>query len=428
MLEAQMMQFKDHVFSSRLAGAVGNVIEWYDFALFGYFASIIAPQFFPSDNPTTSLLSTWGVFASGFLMRPLGAAVFGRIGDRIGRRRVLYLSAILMSLPTFSLGILPTYAYMGVLAPILFVLIRLLQGFSVGGEFTGSVTYMVESASQDRRGLAGSWANVGSMTGILVGSGAVSLVTSFLSEQSANAWGWRVPFLFGGLLGAFSLLMVRRLHEIHIKKRDEKHAARSPLKEALTRDIRRSIKAVLFVSGYGVVFYIPLVYLPTYMNKYTGMALDTAMQINTLATIVLVFFIPLAALASDRIVRRKTILVAGFLLLAALSYPLFILLQHNRIFLAGLAQILFGVFIAIPLGTAPAMLVELFPTDDRLTGYSLSYNIGAGVVGGTTPLMATWLISTTGNPFAPCFYLMGWAVICFVALGLMRDRSREPLM
>jgi MHS family proline/betaine transporter-like MFS transporter len=266
------------------------------------------------------------------------------------------------------------------------------------------------------------------MIGILAGSGAVSVVTTFLPEQSTNAWGWRVPFLFGGLLGIFSLLMVRRLHEIHIKKRDEKHAARSPLREALTRDIGRSIKAVLFVSGYGVIFYIPLVYLPTYMHKYTGMALDAAMRINTLGTIVLVFFIPLAAVASDRIVRRKTILAGGFLLFAALSYPLFMLLQHNRALFAIIVQLVFGVLIAIPLGTAPAMLVELFPTDDRLTGYSLAYNIGAGVVGGTTPLMATWLISTTGNAFAPCFYLIGWAAICFVALGLMRDRSREPLM
>lgn len=419
---------KQHASSSRLAGTVGNIIEWYDFALFGYFASIIAPLFFPTGNTTSSVLSTWAVFAGGFLMRPVGASVFGYIGDRIGRRKVLFLSAILMALPTFSLGVLPTHNQIGIWAAILLIAVRLVQGFSVGGEFTGSVTYMVETAPKDRRGLAGSWANVGSMSGILLGSGVATLVTSLLTHDEVISWGWRIPFLFGGILGIISLFMVRRLHEVHITKRDEKHAECSPLKEALTRDVRRTIKSILFVSGYGVVFYIPLVYLPTYVNEYAGISLSTAMKINTVATIILLLFIPLIAFVSDRFIRRKTILVIGFLIMASLSYPLFLLLRHDTPFSAGLVQIVFGLLIAIPLGTAPAMLVELFPTDDRLTAYSLSYNIGSGVIGGTTPFMATWLIDITGSSLAPCFYLVGWSIISFVALALMHDRSREPLI
>lgn len=423
-----LVNIRKHASSSRLAGTIGNVIEWYDFALFGYFAPIIAPLFFPAGDATSSVLSTWAVFAGGFLMRPVGASVFGYIGDRIGRRKVLYLSVILMALPTFCLGIVPTHDQIGVWAAILLVAIRLVQGFSVGGEFTGSVTYMVETAPQDRRGLAGSWANVGSMSGILLGSAVATLVTSLLPEHTVNSWGWRTPFLVGGLLGITCIFMVRKLHEVHIQKRDEKHATRSPVKEALTRDVRRTIKAIFFVSGYGVVFYIPLIYLPTYVNKYAGISLGTAMQINTAATIILLFFIPLIALVSDWFVRRKTILVGGFLAMAAISYPLFLLLRHDSPVLVGMAQVIFGLLIAIPLSTAPAMLVELFPTDDRLTAYSLSYNIGSAVVGGTTPFMATWLISVTGSSLAPCFYLVGWALISFAALAIMRDRSREPLM
>ncbi len=423
-----LTHMRQHASSSRVAGAIGNVIEWYDFALFGYFAPIIAPFFFPAGNAATSIMATWAVFAGGFLMRPLGASVFGYIGDRVGRRRVLYLSAILMALPTLCLGVLPTHDQIGIWAAVLLVTIRLVQGFSVGGEFTGSVTYMVETAPKDRRGLAGSWANVGSMTGILLGSGVAALVTSLLSQDTVDSWGWRIPFLVGGILGILGIFMVRGLHEIHIQKRDEKHATRSPLKEALSRDVRRTLEAIFFVSGYGVVFYIPLVYLPTYVSTYTGISLHTAMQINTAATVTLIFFIPLIALASDRFIRRKTILVAGFLVMAAASYPLFLLLQHDSPVLVGVAQVAFGLLIAIPLGTAPAMLVELFPTDDRLTGYSLSYNIGAGVVGGTTPFMSTWLINVTGISLAPCLYLAGWAIISFVALILMPDRSREPLL
>jgi MHS family proline/betaine transporter-like MFS transporter len=333
-----------------------------------------------------------------------------------------------MALPTFCLGVLPTHEQVGIWAAVLLVAVRLIQGFSVGGEFTGSVTYMVETAPQGRRGLAGSWANVGSMSGILLGSGVATMVTSLLAHDAVVSWGWRIPFLFGGILGIIALFMVRRLHEVHIAKRDEKHQARSPLKEALTVDARRTTLSILFVAGYGVAFYIPLVYLPTYVNEYAGISLSSAMKINTIATVILLLFIPIMALVSDRFIRRKKILVAGFIALTVLSYPLFLILRHDSLFLVSFAQIIFGLLIAIPLGTAPAMLVELFPNDDRLTAYSLSYNIGSGVIGGTTPFIATWLIDITGSSLAPCFYLVGWSVVAFIALALMRDRSREPLI
>lgn len=195
-----------------MAGFIGNVVEWYDFALYGYLAGVIAPVFFPTENPTAGLIATYGIFAAGFLMRPLGAAVFGWFGDRYGRARTMQISVAMMALPTLLLGLLPTYAQVGMVAPVLLVLIRLLQGLSVGGEFSSSATYLVETAPDGRRGLTGSWANIGSMSGSLLGVGAAALVTSLFDPETLANWAWRLPFLGGALLGMTAILMRRNLH------------------------------------------------------------------------------------------------------------------------------------------------------------------------------------------------------------------------
>src|SRR6056297_3237734 len=196
-----------------MAGFIGNVVEWYDFALYGYLAGVIAPVFFPTEDPTAGLIATYGIFAAGFLMRPLGAAVFGWFGDRYGRARTMQISVAMMALPTLLLGLLPTYAQVGMLAPILLILIRLLQGLSVGGEFSSSATYLVETAPEGRRGVTGSWANIGSMTGSLLGVGAAALVTNLFDADTLSDWAWRLPFLAGALLGTVAILTRRNLHE-----------------------------------------------------------------------------------------------------------------------------------------------------------------------------------------------------------------------
>jgi len=411
-----------------VAGLIGNVMEWYDFALFGYFVPFISASFFSNSDTTGSLLATWAVFAGGFLMRPLGGAVFGHIGDRIGRRRVLVLSVILMAVPTFVLGALPTYAQIGIAASLLLVAVRMVQGLSVGGEFSGSVTYMVETARPERRGLAGSWANVGSTAGLLLGSGAATAVTSLSSAHFAETWGWRIPFMVGLLLGIFALTQVRKLHEDHIAHRDQRQQTRSPLKEAFTKDRKRSFLALTFTAGYGATFYIPLVYLPDYIQQNTSMSLHDAMQINTIATAMILALIPVSGWVTDRFIRRTHFLAIGFFLLAALAYPMFRLVQSGDYAQVFAAQMVFALLITFPLGAAPALLVELFPSDDRLTGYSIAFNIGIGVVGGTTPMIATWLIDTTSDISTPAFYLSALATVAVVSLLVMSDRSREPLL
>jgi MFS transporter, MHS family, proline/betaine transporter len=418
-----------HTLSSRTAGVIGNVMEWYDFALFGYFAPIIANHFFPAANSLTSLLQTYGVFAAGFLMRPLGAVVFGYIGDRFGRSRALVLSVIMMGAPTFCLGLLPSYDSIGLWAPTLLVVIRLVQGLSVGGEFSSSVTYMVETAPHGRRGYAGSWANFGSMSGTLLGSGTAAAFATVLSTASLHSWGWRVPFLLGILLAAFALYMRRNLpHTQLFKEHVKNHTDDNPLHEALTRNLKQTGLAVLFASGYGVFFYIPLVYLPSYADAVTNVPLALALRINTLGTVLMLPLIPLIAIASDRWVRRKYLLLGAFGTMALAAYPVFVALARGQsgALLAG--QLLFAVLVAFSVAIAPAMFVEMFPTEDRLTGYSLAFNIGLGLVGGTAPMIATWLIEATGMPAAPGLYLAGLSLVSVAALVLMRDRSREPLL
>jgi len=411
-----------------LAGFIGNVVEWYDFALYGYMAGIISGLFFPGDDSTASLIATYGVFAAGFLMRPLGSAVFGWMGDTIGRSQTMLVSVIMMALPTFLLGCLPTYESVGVWAAVLLVLIRLVQGLSVGGEFSSSVTYMVETADRDRRGFAGSWANIGSMTGMLLGSGVAALVTTALSSASVSDWGWRLPFLFGGLIGGTSIVLRMRLPQSeHFNKHHSDRCKTSPLLQAFTTNRREMIQAILFASAYGVIFYIPVVYMPEWLHSQGGMARDLALQINTAATAFLLVLIPIAGWVSDRYVRRTHFIGGAMLVLALIAMPLFLWFAGTGFSGAVIAQFSFAALLAVPLGTAPAMFVELFPASDRLSGYSVAYNLGLGVIGGATPMFATWLIQFSGSATAPAAWL---AIVALVAFGVMlwiHDRSREPL-
>jgi MHS family proline/betaine transporter-like MFS transporter len=287
---------------------------------------------------------------------------------------------------------------------------------------------MVETASPGWRGYAGSWANFGSLSGTLLGSGTAAAFATVLPAAILHTWGWRVPFLLGILLAGFALYMRRNLQDTPLFKEHERcHVDDNPLHEALTRNLKQTVLAVLFASGYGVFFYIPLVYLPSYADAVTNIDLARALQINALGTAFMLPLIPLVALLSDRWVRRKYLLIAAFAVVAIVAYPVFVALAGGEAGMLLTGQLLFAVLVAFPVGIAPAMFVEMFPTEDRLTGYSLAFNIGLGLVGGTAPMIATWLIEATGNPAAPGLYLAGLSLVSVTALLFMRDRSREPL-
>lgn len=415
-------------YTAVVAGFIGNVVEWYDFALYGYMAGILARLFFPEGNQLAALIATYGVFAAGFIMRPLGSGLFGWLGDTVGRSRTMLISVSMMALPTLLLGCLPVYDDAGLLAPALLVLVRLVQGLSVGGEFSSSVTYLVETAPDNRRGFAGSWANTGSIVGMLLGSGAAAVATTFFVDETLFDWGWRVPFLLGGLLGAVSIMMRRHLPRSgHFLRHHAERPDTSPLLQAFTTNRREMIQGTLFAAAYGVLFYIPLVYLPEWLHQSSGMPLAESLQINTGATALLLVLIPVSGWVGDHLVRRTHFIAYAMGGMVLVSWPLYSWLTGPGLIGPLIAQCLLVILIAVPLGSAPAMFAELFPSEDRLSGYSVAYNLGLGVVGGLTPMMATWLIDLTGSNAAPSGLLAAMGLAAVGVLLTIRDRSREPL-
>ncbi|MEC3860396.1 MFS transporter [Mesobacterium sp. TK19101] len=413
-----------------VAGFAGNVVEWYDFALYGYLAGVIAPVFFPSDDPTAGLIATYGIFAAGFLMRPLGAAVFGWFGDRYGRARTMQISVALMALPTLLLGVLPTYAQVGVLAPVLLVMVRLLQGLSVGGEFSSSATYLVETAPEGKRGLTGSWANIGSMTGSLLGVGAAALVTSAFDAQALADWAWRLPFLGGAVLGLSAIALRRNLHASeHFEEHSAGREDTSPLLQAFTTNRHETLLAMAFAASYGTCYYIAFVYLPEWLVSQGLMARDAALGINTAMTVLVIPLMPLFAIVGDRLLPRRTWIALAVGGVAMVAWPLhqWMLSSGGSLASVVVAHAVTFALLSVPLGSAPALFVEMFPQEDRLSGYSVAFNIGVGVFGGLTPMIATSLIAATGLAVAPAVYMALAGLLAVVVLSQVPDRSRAPL-
>jgi MFS transporter, MHS family, proline/betaine transporter len=412
-----------------LAGAVGNLLEWYDFGLYGLLAPVLASLFFPGHDRIASLLAVYGGFAGGFAMRPIGAAVLGHLADRVGRRFVLVLSVVLMGVSTVAVGLLPTYATVGVLAPILLIVIRLFQGFSVGGEFVDSVTYLVEAAP-DRRGFAGSFANLGSTAGMLLGAGAAAALTSFANSPTIAAWAWRMPFLLGGVIASAAYLLRLHLPETYVSKRIAEagqNTEQSPLRQAIRKQPGILLATLLFTSGYGIANYITMVLLPTYAREITHIADQQALRINAAGQALALFIVPLAGWCSDHLWRRRTMLAVAFAVEAAFAWRAFLLVDHHGV--AGLwaAQMVFAFLLAMVMGTAPAMLSEQFEPEYRVSAHAVAFNIGIGIFGGTAPMVSMGLIKLTGNRMAPAAYLIVAAVTAAVSASVLHDRSREKL-
>ncbi|MBI3951635.1 MAG: MHS family MFS transporter [Acidobacteria bacterium] len=411
-----------------IAGVIGNLIEWYDFALYGYFAPVLAKLFFPSKDPAVSLISTFGVFATGFLMRPVGGAIFGHFGDKVGRRKALSASVFLMAIATTSIGLLPTYTQVGVVATILLTLMRLLQGLSAGGQFTGSISLLVEHAPESRRGFIGSWTTFSGVGGMLLGSGTGALVASIMSDEALQIWGWRIPFLLGILTGVIGLYLRFGIEETPGFKALEEsgNVAQSPLKEAL-QHLRKEILIGIGANWLNAAgFYTVFVYNTTYLSTVVKLPLSTALMVNTISMIFLIASIPIMGGLSDR-VGRKPILISGCLGVAVLAYPLFHLLSQGT-FLHGLAaQLGFVIPISMLQGTIPTTMVEIFPTRARYSALSIAYNIAFAVFGGTAPLVATKLISATKNNLSPSFSLIISAVISLLVIARIKETYKESL-
>lgn len=410
-----------------LAGAIGNVLEWYDFALFGYFAPVLSVLFFPASDPSLSLIATFSVFAVGFLARPLGALCFGYWGDTRGRRSALSWSVILMAIPTCLLGLLPTYAQIGLLAPIALTLLRFIQGFSVGGEFTGSVTFLIEHAARNERGYIGSWAGFSAQIGALSGSGIGAVASASFSQETLHDWGWRIPFLAGSVIALVGWYLRRHLPESPAFERLQERGVVSPtpIRDFASQNRAPLLQVVGLVLLHGVGFYIFFVYLPTYVTKVSNLPMQTALTINTVCMAVMAILIPFMGKLADR-VGPRWVLAAGAVSLALSTVPFFSLFSSGNVVSVAMAQLIITVFVAAYMGPFFAIVAILFPVAHRYTGLSISYNMASALFGGTAPLVATMIFERSGSPLAPGWYVSLCAVISFLVLMTIRNEAQEP--
>jgi MFS family permease len=410
-----------------VAGSLGNLVEWYEYALYGYMAPIVAALFFPIGDGVAGLLATFSLFALAFFLRPVGAAIFGRFADRSGRRPVLVLVIGLMSAATALIGLLPTYAQIGVWAPLLLTVLRVVQGLAAGGEFGGAVTLMVEYAPPGRRGLYGSWSFFTTVIGFVFGAGMATVLISVMSDEALVSWGWRIGFLLAAPMGLIALYLRLRVDETPRFRKITRLDAPAVGTPAPTTDLPRGrlLRQVLTTVGIVVVYsctgYTFMVLMPTYLSKTLGMPLEQSYLLTLINGTVAGIVVPFAGSWSDRI-GRKPVMLVGTVGTILLSYPLFAMLKNG--FAAALvALIVAGVLIGLVGGPLPALLSERFPTRSRVTGVSLAYALSVAIFGGTAPFIITALVAATGNSLAAAYYTIACSLITLLTLLLMRQRA-----
>lgn len=412
-----------------LSGMIGNGLEWYDFALYGQMAALIGAQFFPQSDPAAQLLASYGAFAAGFLARPFGGILFGWIGDRLGRRRALSLSVLLMAAATGAIGLMPTHAHIGLFAPLLLVLVRVLQGLSIGGEFSGAIAYMVEHAPPEKRGIIGSMAMASLVIGFLTGSLVATGFSWAMSAEAFESWGWRVPFIMGIGIGLVGFYIRSHCEESPVYERARKEGTLSsaPVREAFTLHWLPLLRAIGVYFLVTMPFYMVSIYFITFNKQQLGMPFTSALALNTAGMAIMLLAVPLSALLSDRMGRKKVLLgvALGFLLI---SYPLFSLFTPEALTWVVGAQLVFAVWVGLMIGPVPAFLAELFPTRVRTTGMAIAYNIAAAAFGGTAPIVSLWLITTFHSTAALAYYIMLAAVCGMLALLGYRDRYKDALI
>ena len=411
-------------FRTAVAGLIGNVLEWFDFAVYGYFASDIGRQFFPGSSQTAQQLLAFAVFALGFFARPAGSLVLGMVGDRIGRRALLTLSIALMGGATLLIGLLPSYDQIGVAAPLLLVLLRVVQGLSLGGEFTGSMVYTTELASPVWRGLVSSSTAAGTTIGFILGSGSAWLVNVSLGTSQASAWGWRIPFVASTAFCVIGWLLRRGIHE---SAEGAKAAqSRPPLLASLIADWRPIVQTFGIVAMTNAAYYLTFTFAVERRKKLAGDGGEVFLLANTASLLVVLFCKPLGGWLSDKIGRRRLMMALTAVTMASIYVALRAMLYGSpRGFIGG--QLLMALPLGMALGLQGAMVVEIFPLRTRVTSMSVAYSITLALAGGTAPLVAAWLTDRFGQPLAPAYYIMLYGAIGLALMAPMKETNRRRL-
>ncbi|MCD2155733.1 MFS transporter [Rhodococcus cerastii] len=416
------------------ATMLGNAMEWFDFGVYAYLATTIGKVFFPDASGSAQLLSTFAIFAAAFIVRPLGGLFFGPLGDRIGRKKVLATTIILMAGSTFAIGLIPSYESIGIAAPILLVLLRLLQGFSTGGEYGGASTFVAEYAPDKRRGFFASFLEFGTLAGYVAAAGIVTIIQTVVSAEDLLQWGWRIPFLIAGPLGLIGLYLRLRLEETPAFQMMEQAEERSladestgkKLRETLVDNWRPLVLCIVLVATYNIAHYGLLSYMPTYLTNTLGYDESHGLVLMIIVMIVMMMGISYVGKFSDR-VGRKPLLLSGFIGFFVLSLPAYLLIGIGNYVTVFLGLAILGGLLLLFVGVFPSVLPALFPTGIRYGGLAIGYNLAVSIFGGTTPLMLTALESATGSNLVAPMYMMIAAVIGGIAVLMIPETARKPL-
>lgn len=413
-----------------LATSVGNAMEWFDFGIYSYLAVTIGKVFFPEMKEGVQLIYAFATFAVAFLARPLGGFVFGMLGDRWGRKRVLATTLILMAVSTLSIGLIPGYESIGSTATVLLLLARLVQGFSTGGEYAGAMTFIAESTPDKKRGVMSSGLEVGTLIGYIAGAGFVTLLTLALGSDTMVRWGWRIPFLVAGPMGLIGYYLRERLEETPAFEAMEEARDRESylsVRDILASYWRTLLIGMVMVFFYNVVNYTVLSYMPSHLSAVLGYGETRGLLLIVVVMAIMIPIVLLMGYFSDR-VGSKRVVQGGLAGLVLLSIPSFLLIGSGKARWVLLGLVLLGVFSASFQGTMPSLLPSLFYTEVRYGALAITYNISASVFGGTTPLVVSWLINWTGDRLIPAYYLVAVSVIgLMVVTKFVKDPSGKSL-
>jgi MHS family proline/betaine transporter-like MFS transporter len=418
------------------AAALGNAMEWFDFGVYGFVAYALGKVFFPDASPAVQTIAALGTFSVPFLVRPLGGVFFGVMGDRFGRQKVLSLTIIIMAISTFCIGLIPSYASIGLWAPVLLLLCKLAQGFSVGGEYTGAAVFVAEYAPDRRRGFLGSWLDFGSIAGFVLGAGLVVLLQATLGEPTFLEWGWRVPFFVAGPLGLLGLYLRHAAEEtpaftqqLEKMEQEDRDAVQERPAISFREIFSKYRKALLVCIGVvlvtNITYYMLLTYMPTYLSSSLGYSEEHGVLIIVVVMIGMLFVQPVVGFFSDK-VGRKPFLRAGSVGLLVIAVPAFILVGSDNTGLIFLGLLFIAVFLNCLTGVMASTLPALFPTRIRYSALASSFNV-AIIVAGLTPTAAAWLVEETGNLMMPAYYLMAASVIGIVTSFFLPETANRPL-
>lgn len=424
----------DHVSQKGLrksvaAGSIGVLVHWFDWAIYAYLATTIGKVFFPEQDRTAALLAVFAVFAVSFGVRPLGAFLFGALGDKLGRKKTLSIVILAMAGSTLLVGLLPGYSSIGIWAPALLIFARVIQGLAAGGEFGSAAAFLAEFSPTKHRGFGVSWLEFGSLLGFLLASLTAFALSTAMSAEALVEWGWRIPFILTAPLGIIGYYIRTKIEDTPEFQSLEKleSVAQSPVKEVFTRNWKQLLQTSGVEIMMHVTFYIVLVYLLTYQEEVLGWSASSAALLSTVASIAALILVPIFGMLSDRY-GRKPLLITASVLLMVFSYPLFMLMQSAVPAAGALSTIGLGIILAIILGIHAVTVSELFPTRTRQSGLSIAYSVTAAIFAGTVPYVLTWGIAATNNTMLPAFYLILVGLVGFATMLTMKESKGIDLL